>query len=243
MTQIDPLERRVLLGEQTASMILKNVVYVYFHHFGVVVGTVVVAFGLPVMLIAFGLIPGQPPLLSALTSIAGVISLYVALFVIPSAMTVVASDICLGNKPKLSRAFGRVLGQYRWWHLITTALLVSLAFNLGLIMLCLPGLWVWMRTTFAMPIAVLEGRRNRDAIRRSFELTKGQVWRLSGLIFLPGLLPGLVLALFYSAVLAFGALGDSDEVVTLLLLLLFFCGSINRHLDADRHRDLGVALL
>jgi uncharacterized membrane protein len=191
---LPPNARRVLLGEQTASTLLANIVHMYRHHFGVVVGCAALPYVLPAMMLTFAvgnLKPGerQPALLVAAFAAFGLA--YVNLFLVPAALTVVLSDICLGNAPTLKRAFSRVLGRRRWWHLFTTSILLGLAMTVGLILVIVPGVWLLVRTVFAVPVVVLEGRRNRDAIRRSFVLTKGQVWRLIGLFFLTFLLAEL----------------------------------------------------
>src|SRR5205085_1391915 len=104
-------------------------------HFGVVVGCAVLPFVLPMMLLTPALNNLKPdesqPALN-LAVYAGVFLMYFNLFLVPAALTVVVSDICLGNAPTLKRAFSRVLGQGRWWHLFATALLVGLALELGL---------------------------------------------------------------------------------------------------------------
>jgi uncharacterized membrane protein (DUF485 family) len=63
---------------------------------------------------------------------------------------------------------------------------------------------------------VLEDRRNSAAIRRSFALTKGQAWRLSGLLFLIFLLYYLISAL---VTLTLGAIVPQSASVYLPLLI------------------------
>jgi hypothetical protein len=171
-----PKTKRVLLGEQTLWTLLANIVHIFRRHFGVVVGAAVIPVLPPVMIVALALSIRGPEESQPALIVASLL-LYVGLFLVPAVLTVVLSDICLGNTPTLKRAFARVLGQRRWWHLFTTAVLVGLAILPGIILLIVPGLWVLVRTWFAMPIVVLEDRRNRAAIRRSFALTKGQAWR------------------------------------------------------------------
>jgi hypothetical protein len=196
-----PKPQLALLDEQTAWTFLANIVHIYRRYFGVVVAAAGVLFVLPAIIAAWAMSnpnseESQPALIIA------AILAYINMFLTPAVLTVVLSDICLGNAPTLKRAFARVLGRGRWWNLLTTAMLVGLAFWLGpillfttamvvglevwlgLILAIVPGLWMMVRTIFAMPIVVLEDRRNRDAIRRSFSLTKGEAWRLTGLFFL-----------------------------------------------------------
>jgi hypothetical protein len=215
-----PKTKRVLLGEQTLWTLLTNIVHIFRRHFGVVVGTAFVPFVPPVIIITLAWsILGPEQSLPAL--IVAAILVYINLFLLPAALTVVLSDICLGNTPTLKRAFARVLGQRRWWHLFTTAMLVGLAMLLGMILLLLPALWVIVRTWFAMPIVVLEDRRNRAAIRRSFALTKGQAWRLSGLFVLTLVLSMVASFLLTWVVLVIGmaVVGPESALVKLYLPL------------------------
>jgi hypothetical protein len=118
-------------------------------------------------------------------------------FVITGVLTVALSDICLGNRPTVRRCYARILGRNRWWYLISTSLVYALAVGLATLLLILPGLWLMARGLFSAIIVALEGRRNRDAIRRSFALTKGQTWRIIGLI-----LPSYLLLIVFSIALA-----------------------------------------
>jgi membrane-anchored glycerophosphoryl diester phosphodiesterase (GDPDase) len=214
-----PKPKHVLLGEQTAWTLLANIVHIYRHHFSVVVGAAGVPFVLPAIIVILAwsnLIPEES---QAALIVAAVLLFYIFyLFLVPAALTVVLSDICLGNAPTLKRAFVRVLGQRRWWHLFTTAMLVALAGWLGLILLIVPGLWILVRTLFAMPIVVLEDRRNRDAIRRSFALTKGKVLRIAGLYFLTPLV-FVVLSSLIGVVVALTAAATGLESVQLVGVL------------------------
>lgn len=186
---VDPAatrRQRVLLGEQTLGSLLRNIVHVYRRHFGVIVGCVVLPI-LPFMLLMAEFGESSP-----LTAVVATIGYLGALLVCPAAFTVVLSDICVGNTPRLSRAFGHILGGGRWWHLFTTGMLLALGMMLGLVLLILPGIWVFVRSLFGATIVMLEGRRNMDALRRSFALTQGQAWRLTWLTLAPILAAYLV---------------------------------------------------
>ncbi len=170
---------RVLLGEQTASSLLRNIVYVYRHHAVIVLSCAV----LPVLpfLVLLELFAETSPLMAGV----GALGYFAGMLICPATLTVVISDICVGTAPKLSRAFGHILGRGRWWHLLSTGLLLGLAMVVGLFALLVGAFWVLVRSLFGATIVALEGRRNVDALRRSFELTRGQGWRLTGLTLLP----------------------------------------------------------
>jgi hypothetical protein len=51
--------------------------------------------------------------------------------------------------------------------------------GIGLVLLIVPGLYLWGRLTPLGPVVVAENRRNPiDAIRRTFEVTKGNGWAI-----------------------------------------------------------------
>jgi len=189
-----------LLGPQPAGTLLRNILRVYRRHFGV--------------LMACSLLPMLPciVLLKWLTAIKSpwvllaVPPYMVATFVAGGAMTVVVSDICLGNRPTLAHAYGHILGQRRWWRMLSTGLLLVVMAWAGLVLLVLPGVWVMVRGFLTSIVVVLEGRKGMDAIKRSFALTKGQAWRIVGLTLLPALLAVIVLFLCDMIAISVGAL-------------------------------------
>jgi hypothetical protein len=236
-----------LLGPQTVGILLRNILRTYRRHFGV--------------LMACSLLPLLPfiVLLKWLTAteilteieklwVLGVLLLpyMVAIFVAGGAMTVAVSDICLGSRPTVARAYGYILRQRRWWRMLSTGFLLAVMMLAGFALLLLPGLWVAVRgfptgfllgvmvsagfLLFLLPglwvmvrgflssvVVVLEGRKNMDAIKRSFALTKGQAWRIIGLFLLALLLAYAALALCIIVVVIVGVLTLRDPVARDLL--------------------------
>ena len=210
-----PKEKRALLGEQTAWTLLANVVYIYRHHFVVLVAAALPVFPSQILsTFAQNNLRSENVTLLLITSILQLISI-ILLFLVPAAVTVIISDICVGNAPNLKRAYKRILAQGRWWHFLTTYLLVGIGIELGAILLIVPGLWFFMRALFVAQTVVLEDRRNRDAIRRSFALTKGQTWRLTGLLLVP-----LVLMLLISSGTSYLFFAHYESAQGLFLSLL-----------------------
>jgi uncharacterized membrane protein len=210
-----PEEKRALLGEQTAWTLLANIVYIYRHHFVVVVAAALPVFPSQILsTFAQNNLSSENVALLLIALILQLISM-VLLFLVPAAVTVIISDICVGNAPNLKRAYKRILAQGRWWHCLTTYLLVGIAIELGVILLIVPGLWFFMRALFVAQTVVLEDRRNRDAIRRSFALTKGQTWRLTGLLLVP-----LVLMLLSGTSYLFFAHYESAQAIGVILAVL-----------------------
>jgi membrane-anchored glycerophosphoryl diester phosphodiesterase (GDPDase) len=223
--------RRMLLGEQTAGTLVANIAYIYRHHFGLIVGAVALPLILPLIIITAALsnIDSEGKNIGAIiVAVIGFALGYVGLFLGPAALTVVASDICVGNTPTLKRAYDRILGRGRWWHMVTTSLLAGVLIDLAMILLIVPGLWLFVRAVFSAPAVVLEDRRNRDAIRRSFALTKGQVWRLAGLLIVIFMLAELVSVLIGYVMGYVGAIlaGPHSGVAAYLPILSMFVASI-----------------
>jgi hypothetical protein len=103
-------------------------------------------------------------------------------------------------------AIGRGLALLVFYFLASVA--SGLMILAGLILLIIPGLYLLGRLAPIGVIVVAEERRNPiDAIRRSFEVTKGRGWTLLG----------LVLIVFIAGIICIGAL---VAVVGALLLLL-----------------------
>ena len=209
-----------LLGPQTAGTLLRNIVRMYRGHFGI--------------LMACTLLPIAPfmlPLVWLASSESGwavlaVLPYMVAVFISSGAMTIVISDICLGNRPTVKHAFQRVLGKRLWVNMLTTGLLMTLLMWLGMLALLLPGLWVMARGLLSSIVVTLEGRGAKDAVRRSFALTKDQAWRIVGLTLLPLLLAYVVMVLCVGAVAIIGALtvGESEWVGALIVMLSYGLG-------------------
>ena len=226
-----PKPKRTLLGEQTAGTLLANIAHMYRHHFGLIVGAVGLPLVLPAIIVTLALSNIDAEETNGFAIIGAVVGFglgYIGLFLGPAALTVVASDICVGNAPTLSRAYQRVLGRGRWWHLVTTSLLAGILIDLGLILLIVPGLWLFIRALFSAPVVVLEDRRNRDAIRRSFALTKGQAWRIAGFLLLTFLLAELIASLVGFVVSFIGqqVAGPESALQVYLLVLNFAIGAI-----------------
>lgn len=196
---------RALLGEQTASSLIRNVWRVYRQHF------------VPIVLTFF--LPTFPLLLLAQMvrtsseglALAATFAYMVMLFVASGALTVTLADICLGTMPTMQRSFACVLRNRTWLKLLRTGLLVGVLTWLGILLLVLPGMWFAMRSLFSSTIVVLEGRSGRDAVRRSFALTRGQFWRLSGLLSLVALLSFVFLFVVGFVAGLVGGFGGMDE--------------------------------
>jgi hypothetical protein len=71
-------------------------------------------------------------------------------------------------------------------------ILSSLATLVGFILLVIPGILLLVRLSFAPAALVVEGRRGRTALRRSWRLTAGQFWRIAITLFVAGVITTIV---------------------------------------------------
>lgn len=76
----------------------------------------------------------------------------------------------------------------------------NLMIGAGLLLFLIPGLYLFGRLTPLGPVLVGEERRNPiDAIRRSFQVTKGRGWAIIGLVLIVGI-AGFILSFAVTAV-------------------------------------------
>jgi hypothetical protein len=145
---------------------------------------------------------GEPEPLVVITMF--VLQLLASMFVTFPA-TVAVSEICLGIKPNVGRAYRRAFAQPG--RLVGTYLLAFVIIFLGYVALLIPGIVVSLWYMFIGPVVVLESLAGRAALKRSRELGKGYYLRNLGilwlnillLVLLAGLLGGLVGILGYFA--------------------------------------------
>src|SRR5262249_55669343 len=120
-----------LLGPQTVGILLRNILRTYRRHFCVLMACLLPL--LPFIVLVDWLTPTWTPsstetprslamkLAVSLPCVLATLLPYMfATFVTSSAMTVVVSDICMGNRPTVARAYGHILGQRRWWRILST---------------------------------------------------------------------------------------------------------------------------
>jgi hypothetical protein len=101
-------------------------------------------------------------------------------------------DIQIGRTPGIRRAYS-----VAWSHAgaaIVAGILSSLATAAGFLLLIIPGIIVWLALSLVYPVIIAEDSGGSDALRRSWELTKGYRWK----IFVASVVTGIVsLAITY----------------------------------------------
>ena len=141
-------------------------------------------------------------------------------------------------------------GLARFWSIVLVGILSALAIAGGFILLIIPGFIVLTHLTSAIPALVIEDRRGRDALRRSWTLVRGFGWPVFATIFLAGLLTGLVstvlTAPFGDNVAARGIAASIASVVTMpytalvgVLIYLDLRVRKEQYSTTDLQRELG----
>lgn len=93
------------------------------------------------------------------------------------AATVVAvSEVYLGRATSMTDSFSKVKGQI--WGVILVSLLIGLAAGAACIALLVPGIYLIVMWSLAVPAKVLENKGILDSMSRSSDLTQGNRWRI-----------------------------------------------------------------
>jgi hypothetical protein len=111
-----------------------------------------------------------------------------------SAITLAAVGTFLGRDMDIGASYR--FGLARFWSVVLIVLLMALAIIAGLILLVIPGLIVLTRLTCAVPALVVEGKRGRSALSRSWNLVKGRGWPVFGTIIVAGIITSVVSGIF-----------------------------------------------
>jgi Membrane domain of glycerophosphoryl diester phosphodiesterase len=158
----------------------------------------VLVFGQPVEVIdrSFGLL-----LAGALVT--AVISVIITA-VLQAAILRAAAQATVGDPVDAEESYR--FGFKRLGSVILVSLLVGLVVLGGLILLIIPGLIFGVLLSVSVPVLIVENRRGREALSRSWNLVKGHFWHAVGVIIVAGLIVGVVSGIV-------GAIGGSAWIV------------------------------
>jgi hypothetical protein len=138
-----------------------------------------------------------------------------------AAVIVGVSDAYLDGNVDIQHSLASTAG--RLPTIILAGILRALAILAGVIALIVPGIYVMLRTFAIIPVVVLEEKSAGESFRRSWDLAKGEVWK----VFVTLLLAWLIfLVLYVLLIMIAGMLASSNErasslVVAMLLALVY----------------------
>lgn len=167
-----------------------------------------------------------------ITGIAGMFGL-TAQLLITAVVAVVVSRAVIGRSLTLAQAVD--LLRPRALPLLGLTLLISVLVTLGLIAFTIPGIWLFVLFTPAVPALMLEHSALRTSMRRSRELIQGAWWRTFGLLL-------VVVGIGLTAQLIVGTLvgllaGDGAAVIGAIItsaLVTPFAGAVMTFIYIDR---------
>lgn len=110
--------------------------------------------------------------------------------VLTGAITRAAAGTFLGRDLEIGESYR--YGFARFWSIVLVGLLSGLAIAVGFVLLIVPGFIVLTFLTCAIPALVIEGKRGREALRRSWNLVRGRGWPVFGTIVVATLINGIV---------------------------------------------------
>jgi hypothetical protein len=97
--------------------------------------------------------------------------------------------------------------------LVGAVVLVALGVTAGLFFLIVPGLILMVRWAVVPQIVVIEGRLGGDALRRGFDLTRGQGWLTFLVVLVTNLLAGVCSGLIQVPLVYAAEAADSQAIV------------------------------
>lgn len=193
----------------------------YRHHF-LLFATIAFAVVVPLDLLTLGVIGGQltsyddEPLLGGRVAYMIVHYLLIVPLITAGHVSAVV-DIGEGRTPAAGRSLqraGTVL-----LPVMGAVVLSGLGALGGLILLVVPGVYLWIRWYLASQTVVVEGRAPSDALGRSGELVSDYWWSTFGRVLLIGLIGGLLAAVLGLPIGLVAALAESGPLSLLGTIL------------------------
>lgn len=167
--------------------------------------------------------------------------------VVTGAITRAAAGTFLGRDLDIGESYR--YGLARFWSIVLVGVLSALAIAVGFLLLIVPGFIVLTFLACAIPVLVIEDRRGREALRRSWDLVRGFGWHVFGTIVVATLLNGLVSSLLtapfgdnYAARSLAAAIASAITMPFMALVGVFLYLDLRvrkeRYSAADLERDL-----
>ena len=109
--------------------------------------------------------------------------------ILTGAITRTAAGTFLGRDLDIGESYR--YGLARFWSIVLIAVLSALAITAGFILLIVPGFIVLTFLSCGIPALVIEDKRGREALRRSWNLVRGYGWHVFGTIIVAALIAGV----------------------------------------------------
>ena len=120
------------------------------------------------------------------------------------------ADAYLGRMPSWRRSLAETL---RHLHsILWISFLTFLLGGLALIAFVIPGIWLFIAWTVAVPALLTEGVKGRKALGRSFRLVRGFWWRTLAIVLVGSVLAGIIQAGVTGVLLGLTLSVDSELV-------------------------------
>jgi hypothetical protein len=110
--------------------------------------------------------------------------------VLTGAITRAAAGTFLGRDLEIGDSYR--YGFARFWSIVLVGVLSALAIALGFLLLIVPGFIVFTYLYCGIPALVIEDKRGREALRRSWNLVRGRGWPVFGTFIVAALLTAIV---------------------------------------------------
>lgn len=126
-------------------------------------------------------------------TLAGLVVAFVSILmwtILTGAIARAAAGTFLGHDLDAGESYR--FGFARFWSIVLVGVLAALAIALGFLLLIIPGFIVLTFLSCSIPALVIEDRRGREALRRSWDLVRGYGWHVFGTIIVAALLNGVV---------------------------------------------------
>lgn len=193
-----------------------------------------------------------PPVARRVVAGAGIVTIATMLvwLILAGAISWAAAGALVGREPTVRECYR--VGYMRMWSILLVGFLSALAMIGGFILFVVPGFIVLTHLICGVSALVVEGKRGRAALSRSWNLVRHNAWRTFGVIVITGFLAssvsGLFGVIFRSGWLLRGlAAGVGSAIVTpfstLVLVLIYFDLRVRKeNLDlATLERELQAA--
>lgn len=125
-----------------------------------------------------------------------------------------ASESYLGSPAGIGESFSFVFR--RFFRIASVELLAWIGIGLAAICLLLPGIYLYVAWSVALPVLLVEQPRPTKSLRRSRELVKGRWWQVFGVLLLATLMAAIV-SFAFTGVLV-GVIGAGSTLLGAVLL-------------------------